>query len=143
MHAQKLLRGWKSFICVLVLFSRSKYFRKKKINRSKIVLITSNTILLTKNFTLTFIFWLARFAPLSPFLRTFSSAFHIPCHFQSQLHLGELFLTFLRSFKQIFDCTFKCTMIYTNICIIYCTGNALYICVREKLTTFWKYAICF
>ena len=29
LRAQKLLRGWKSFVWVLVLFVRAKYFRKK------------------------------------------------------------------------------------------------------------------
>ena len=33
--AKKLLRGWKPFVCVLVLFVCSKFFRKKK--KSKLV----------------------------------------------------------------------------------------------------------
>ena len=47
--AQKLLRGWKIFVCVLGLFVRSKFFCKKKTKKNKleIVLITSFAILLT------------------------------------------------------------------------------------------------
>ena len=70
------------------------------------------------------------FAPLIPFLRAFSSAFLIRSHLQSHLHLRELFVTFLCSSKQIIDCTLKCTMIYTNVCIIYNAGIALYACVK-------------
>ena len=84
----------------------------------------------TNNFTLTFIFStgqiLRPFAPLSPFLRALSSVFHIPSH----LHLGELLATFLCSSKEIIDCTLKRTMIYTNVCIIYSAGIALYAYVK-------------
>ena len=70
------------------------------------------------------------FAPLSPFLRALSSAFHIPCHLESQLHLGELFVTFLACSKQIIDCTLKCTMIYKYVCFIYSSGIVLYAWVK-------------
>ena len=70
------------------------------------------------------------FAPLSPFLRAFSSTCYIPSHFQSQLYLRGLFMTFLRSFKKIIDCTLKSTIIYTNVYIIYGDGIALYACVK-------------
>ena len=70
------------------------------------------------------------FALLSPFLRAFSSACYIPSHFQSQLYLRGLFMTFLRSFKTIIDCTLKSTIIYTNVYIIYGDGIALYACVK-------------
>ena len=40
LQAQKLLRGWKSFVLRLVVFVRLKSFRKK-INRLEFVLITS------------------------------------------------------------------------------------------------------
>ena len=70
------------------------------------------------------------FAPLSPFLRALSSAFHIPCHLESQLHLGKLFVTFLACSKQIIDCTLKCTMIYKYVCFIYSSGIVLYAWVK-------------
>ena len=41
-----------------------------------------------------------------------------------------LFVTFLCNSKQIIDCILKCIMIYTNLCIIYSTGIALYACVK-------------
>ena len=69
------------------------------------------------------------FAPFSPFLRVFSSAFHIRSHLQSQLYLlGELFVTLLCSSKQIVACTLK--NVYANACIIYSAGIALYACIK-------------
>ena len=70
------------------------------------------------------------FAPLSPFLKAFSSVFKVRSHLQSQLHLGELCVTCLCSFKQIIDCILKCTMIYTNACVIYSAVIALCACVK-------------
>ena len=70
------------------------------------------------------------FAPLSPFLRALSNAFHIPYHLESQLHLGELFVNFLACSKQIIDCTLKCTMIYKYVCFIYSAGILLYAWVK-------------
>ena len=74
------------------------------------------------------------FAHLSPFLREFSSVFHIPSHLQFQLHRTELFVTFLCSSKQIIDCNLKCTTIYTNVCIIYSAEilYALYMLALNK-----------
>ena len=58
LRAQKLLRGWKSFIYVWVLFLHLKSFRKTKINRLETVLRTSFTILL--EFTVKDIFSFAK-----------------------------------------------------------------------------------
>ena len=96
----------------------------------------------TKKFILSFIFnWpvLHSFAPLIPFLRIFSSVFNIRSDLQSHLHLlGELSLALLCRFKQIIDCTFKCTMIYANIWIIYSAGIALYACVKYRINSILK-----
>ena len=45
--AQKLLRGWKSFVLHFCTFLCSRFFRTKRINRLEIVLITSYTLLPT------------------------------------------------------------------------------------------------
>ena len=66
----------------------------------------------------------------SPFLRAFSCAFYITSHLQSQLHLWELFVSFLCSSKRIIDRNLKCTMIYINVCIIYSPGIALYASIK-------------
>ena len=49
---------------------------------------------------------------------------------------GVAVCDFLVQSKQIIDCIFKCTMIYTNSCIIYSAGTALFACVKQRLTTF-------
>ena len=69
------------------------------------------------------------FAPINPLVRAFSSVLYILSYLQSQLHL-ELFLSFLCSSEQIIDYTLKYAIIYTNVCIIYSAGIALYTCVK-------------
>ena len=67
------------------------------------------------------------FAPLSLVLKAFSSASYTRSPLQS---FEELFVTLLCSSKKIIACTLKCTMIYTNVCIIYSAGIALYACIK-------------
>ena len=67
-------------------------------------------------------------------------AIYFLSHLQSQLHLEELFVTVLCNSRHIIDCSLKCTMIYTNVCIIYSAGIALYVCVNYILK-FYKFSL--
>ena len=83
------------------------------------------------------------FTFLIPFLTAFSSVVYITFHLQSQLHLWKLFMTYFCNSKQITDCTLKCTIMYTNVCIIYGARIALYAYVKYRLSIFRKCILYF
>lgn len=87
-----------------------------------------------KKYTLTLIFQLTRFC----FCCTYKSIFEriLKClsdrlsYKTSIISCGEPSATLLCSSRSIIACTLMCTMISTNLCILYSAGITLYACAK-------------